>query len=290
MVWMMMMVIDDYIMLLLVMMMVSVVMMMVIVPITIINIVTTIIMCVYRLEQVVYTPEWPRFPKPVPGSQQPILHVNSGTGQVCITELRDAASANCVESKDFLWHVKPGVGDDISLVDLLEQLIKINPATCFSCHMLRQVFLQVALRIDDRVAERNGAYSGLPWSFEAQWAGRDAAQDAKRICEYVHAASQYYQQVVNDGGMVSGTCDESSIKGLTLSTGTIASDENVAAILPPQVQSDYKVAVSHGHTACTYWLQPVRRILGKIRNTEGGLQNIECDVWVGVHHQKVWKT
>ena len=192
-------------------------------------------------------PEWPRCIKPVPGSVQPILHVSS-TGQVRITELRDAADNGCELSKDSLWHIKPTEGNDMPLMDLLSQLIKVNPLTCYSLHMLRQVFEQIGCKIDDRVAERNGAYAGLPWSFDSKWAGRDAAQDAKTISEMLHAASGYYPQVVQDGGMVSGSSDESSIKGLTLNAGFITSHENIAAILPPQamcIPYSYKTKSRH---------------------------------------------
>ena len=103
------------------------------------------------------------------------------------------------------------------------------------------MFQQVASKIDDRVAERNGAYAGLPWGFDSKWAGRDAAQDAKTICEMLHAAAQYYPQVVMAGGMISGSSDESSIKGLTLNAGTILSHENIAAIRLPQAWCNYRV-------------------------------------------------
>ena len=50
-------------------------------------------MSVDNFDQVLMQPERPRGPKPIPGSQQPILHVDS-TGVVCISELRGAAAAN----------------------------------------------------------------------------------------------------------------------------------------------------------------------------------------------------
>ena len=104
-----------------------------------------------------------------------------------------------------------------------------------------QIFEAMAGRIDDRLCQRHGKYNDLPLSFGTEWAGFDDAQRSREIAEYVYGAKVALRSGVQQHGMVSGTCDESAIKGLCISAGVLATPHNTAVIFPPQAFGNYRV-------------------------------------------------